>query len=242
MKAIKPIKEGDEIFNDYGEIPRSDLLRRYGYVTENYAPYDVIELPLDAICEAAGLESADVESQPAVCCSCPVYVVLWKANLTQLHFLEDLELLDDGYAIPRPSPEDSLSDILPDELLLLLKTLAFSPEQLKQQKSKNKPPKPSLGQTEAAILFKAVQLKQSQYATTISQDQEHLARFGQLVASERSSRRQKMATQVRIGEKEVLHKLSSMLDGFITDGDGSALKRNANNDGSDSRKTKAQKN
>ncbi|RJE22261.1 SET domain-containing protein [Aspergillus sclerotialis] len=222
-EAIKPIKEGDEIFNDYGEIPRSDLLRRYGYVTDSYAPYDVVELPLDAICEAAGLESADIESQPA------------------LHFLEDFELLDDGYAIPRPSPEDSLSDILPDELLLLLKTLAFSPEQLKQQKSKNKPPKPSLGQAEAAILSKAVQLKQSQYATTISQDQEHLAKLGQLVASERSSRRRKMATQVRIGEKEVLHKLSSMLDGFMTNGEGSTLKRNANNDGRDSRRTKAQK-
>ncbi|EIT81510.1 hypothetical protein AO1008_07434 [Aspergillus oryzae 100-8] len=28
MKAIKPISAGAEIFNDYGEIPRADLLRR----------------------------------------------------------------------------------------------------------------------------------------------------------------------------------------------------------------------
>ncbi len=44
MRSIKPIASGEEILNDYGQIPRSDLLRRYGYVTENYAPYDVVEI------------------------------------------------------------------------------------------------------------------------------------------------------------------------------------------------------
>lgn len=66
MKAIKPISAGAEIFNDYGEIPRADLLRRYGYVTDNYAPYDVVELPLEVICEAAGLPNSDAEEQPPV--------------------------------------------------------------------------------------------------------------------------------------------------------------------------------
>ena len=68
MKAIKPIRQGEEIFNDYGEIPRADLLRRYGYVTDNYAVYDVIELSLSDICQAAGLANSHVESQPRVCC------------------------------------------------------------------------------------------------------------------------------------------------------------------------------
>lgn len=67
MKAIKTIRQGEEIFNDYGQIPRSDLLRRYGYVTDNYAPYDVVELPLDIICSVAGLTNADPEAQPQVC-------------------------------------------------------------------------------------------------------------------------------------------------------------------------------
>lgn len=115
----------------------------------------------------------------------------------------------------------------------------MSPEQLKQQKSKNKPPKPSLGQAEATILQKAVHLTQSEYATTISQDQDQLEKLSQLGALEGSSRRQKMAIQVRIGEKEILHSLSGMLDGFIAD--GSAGKRSANGDGADSRKAKAQK-
>lgn len=66
MKAIKHIQEGEEIFNDYGEIPRADLLRRYGYVTENYSQYDVIELSLGDVCQVAGLSDSDVESQPRV--------------------------------------------------------------------------------------------------------------------------------------------------------------------------------
>jgi len=45
MRAIRPIMAGEEIFNDYGQLPRSDLLRRYGYVTENYKTYDVAEIP-----------------------------------------------------------------------------------------------------------------------------------------------------------------------------------------------------
>lgn len=122
---------------------------------------------------------------------------------------------------------------------MLLKTLAMSPEQLKQQMSKNKPPKPSLGQAEATILQKAVDLTQSEYATTISQDQDQLEKLNQLGALEGSSRRQKMAIQVRIGEKEILHNLSGMLDGFVAD--SSAGKRSANGDGPESRKAKAQK-
>lgn len=73
MKAIKPIAAGEEIFNDYGEIPRADLLRRYGYVTDNYAPYDVMELSLSKLCQAAGLENDNVESQPPVLLPSPAF-------------------------------------------------------------------------------------------------------------------------------------------------------------------------
>ncbi|PYI10809.1 SET domain protein [Aspergillus sclerotiicarbonarius CBS 121057] len=224
MKAIKPIKAGEEIFNDYGEIPRSDLLRRYGYVTDNYAPYDVVELSLDQICQAAGLGSADIETQPP------------------LQFLEDLELLDDGYAILRPSPEDPLTDILSDELLLLLKTLSLPSEQLEKQRSKNKPPKPSFGEAEATILARALQLNQARYATTIAQDQELLAQVRHLEASgpvEGSTRRAKMAIQVRLGEKEILQNLSFMLNSHFGALQGNPLKRPANGDGDEPQRNKA---
>ncbi|KAE8145859.1 hypothetical protein BDV25DRAFT_163687 [Aspergillus avenaceus] len=225
MKAIKPINAGDEIFNDYGEIPRSDLLRRYGYVTDNYAPYDVVELSLDVICQAAGLANADVENQPA------------------LEFLEDLELLDDGYVIPRPL-DDSLTDILPDELVLLLKVLCMSPDSLAQQKSKNKPPKPSLGLAEATLLAQIIQQKQAQYATSLEVDATLLARVSQAEAStalDDSSRRRKMAVQVRLGEKEVLQSLYGLLESHVANPESATLKRAANGDSDGPRNPKAQR-
>lgn len=51
MKALKPIKAGEEIFNDYGPLPRGDLLRRYGYITPNYTQYDVVEVAFDLLAD-----------------------------------------------------------------------------------------------------------------------------------------------------------------------------------------------
>jgi SET domain-containing protein 6 len=53
MKAIKSIAKGEEVFNWYGPLPRSDLLRRYGYVTDNHAQWDVVELPSQLILDTA---------------------------------------------------------------------------------------------------------------------------------------------------------------------------------------------
>lgn len=52
MTAIRTISAGDQVFNDFGDLPRSDLLRRYGYVTDRYKKYDVVELPLHVIRKA----------------------------------------------------------------------------------------------------------------------------------------------------------------------------------------------
>lgn len=148
-----------------------------------------------------------------------------------------MEFLDDGYIIPRFSPEDPLPAVLPDELLLLLKTLALSPEQLEQQRSKNKPPKLAVGRPEMGILQKAVQLKCSQYATNIELDQALLAELNTIDATsplEGSQRRLKMAVLVRIGEKEILQELSTQLDRLLS------TKRGAE-DEEDSRESKAQR-
>lgn len=220
MKAIKPIQEGEEIFNDYGEIPRADLLRRYGYVTDNYASYDVVEFSLADICQAAGLPNNDVESQP------------------RLQLLEEHDLLDDGYVIPRPSPTDTLQDILPMELVALLTTLCQSPEEFEQRRSKNKPPKPAMETPQAGLLYKVLQTKQSHYATSLAHDMQLLSSLTPPqahTALEGSSRRLKMALQVRIGEKEVLQAIQRMLDSLASNG---SLKRTANGD-HDSRQSKA---
>ncbi|KAJ6121935.1 hypothetical protein N7512_004400 [Penicillium capsulatum] len=215
MKSIKPIPEGEEIFNDYGEIPRADLLRRYGYVTDNYSPFDVIELSLDDICQAAGLPNSNVESQP------------------RLQLLDEHDLLDDGYVIPRPSANDKLENILPIELVALLTTLVQSPEEFEQRRSKNKPPRPAIEVNQATLLYKVLQGKQVQYGypapswTSPPQSPSSL---------EGSARRHKMALQVRIGEKEILHSVLALLDCLAASG---TLKRTANGDTADSRQSKA---
>ncbi|KAJ5669270.1 hypothetical protein N7462_010340 [Penicillium macrosclerotiorum] len=222
MKAIKPIQEGEEIFNDYGEIPRADLLRRYGYVTDNYSQYDVIELSLGDFCQAAGLSNSDVESQP------------------RLQLLDENDMLDDGYVIPRPAASASLQDILPVELVVLLTTLSLAPEEFEQRRSKNKPPKPCMDANQAGLLYKTLQAKQAQYGSSITDDTQILMGLvppNAPASLEGSARRQKMALQVRIGEKEVLQAVLDML-GPVASG---SLKRMANGDSTDPRQFKAQR-
>lgn len=59
MKATKDIKAADEILNDYGPLPRSDLLRMYGYITDNYSAYDVVEISADLIENVAASSGTD---------------------------------------------------------------------------------------------------------------------------------------------------------------------------------------
>ena len=54
MRASKAITKGQELFNDYGERPRSDLLRRYGYITDSAKKWDTIELNRTAVIQIAG--------------------------------------------------------------------------------------------------------------------------------------------------------------------------------------------
>lgn len=66
MEAITDIKAGDEIFNDYGPLPRSDLVRRYGYCTPFYEQYDVVEIPTDLIVESFKGVTSDQEIEEKV--------------------------------------------------------------------------------------------------------------------------------------------------------------------------------
>lgn len=50
--AVQPIKKGEELLNDYGSMPQAELLRRYGYITPNYAQFDVVDLSHKIIVKA----------------------------------------------------------------------------------------------------------------------------------------------------------------------------------------------
>lgn len=59
MKATKDIGAGEEVFNDYGPLPSSDLLRLYGYVTDNYSTFDVVEISAQLIENVAASSGTD---------------------------------------------------------------------------------------------------------------------------------------------------------------------------------------
>jgi N-lysine methyltransferase SETD6 len=59
MRATQDIDAGHEIFNDYGPLPRSDLLRMYGYMTDNYSAHDVVEVSADLIENVAASSGSD---------------------------------------------------------------------------------------------------------------------------------------------------------------------------------------
>ncbi|ODH44722.1 hypothetical protein ACO22_00800 [Paracoccidioides brasiliensis] len=200
MKSIKSIRKGEEIFNDYGELPRAELLRRYGYVTDSYAQYDEAEVPIQTICRVAGLKS----STPG-------------PDEPRLEFLDDLEVLDDGYGIPRHDRSTPLAETLPTELLVVLNILVMPLEQFNQLKQKSKVPKPALGIAEATLLDEAVRLILGEYPTTVAQDKELLASCANYQGSTSpiSAGRLKMALQVRKGEKEILNAVISELEDFI---------------------------
>lgn len=135
--------------------------------------------------------------------------------VVQLQFLDEHEVLEDGYVIPRPLNNATLEDILPAELVVLLTTLSQTPEEFEQRRSRNKLPKASMDAKQAALLYKVLQTKQSQYATSLAQDTQLLQSLSppQSPASlEGSSRRLKMALQVRMGEKEICQAVLAMLD------------------------------
>ncbi|CAN9140832.1 unnamed protein product [Alternaria alternata] len=108
MKALSPITAGDEIFNDYGSLPRSDLLRRYGYVTDNYAQYDVVEIPAELV--------TDILTKEGV----------WHAD--RLEYLDEQEVIDTGYDIAASTPF-TLQESLSPELVVLVESMLLPAEE-----------------------------------------------------------------------------------------------------------------
>ncbi|KAI6709134.1 hypothetical protein PZA11_002752 [Diplocarpon coronariae] len=192
MRSIKPLVGGEEIFNDYGQLPQSDLLRRYGYVSKRYAPFDVAEISTSFLLSvltteqslAAGLtlkplNTREVEQRVALAQREGVYE-------------ESYDLTHAGSDGPG----------IPDELLALLYLLLLDNENLiaieisqASLPTRSKLATSLVGQVLAVI----IQSRLQEYSTTIETDQAIL-RAGNLPL------RKQMAIQVRLGEKLVLEK------------------------------------
>jgi SET domain-containing protein 6 len=198
MRTIKSVPKGDELLNDYGLLPRSDLLRRYGYVTDNYAFYDVAEISTESILSAFRNSTIQIP------------------NLEQLSY-EELEkrialaeregVLQDSYDLVHAGPD---GPSIPDELLAFIYLLLVDEETVHSISStqsslptRSKLAAGLVGQVLAALLL----VREKDYATTLEEDKK-------LVEAENIPRRARMAIQVRLGEKQVLREAIQEANSF----------------------------
>jgi SET domain-containing protein 6 len=203
MKALSPITAGDEIFNDYGSLPRSDLLRRYGYVTDNYAKYDVVEIPAELVTDILTKEGT------------------WHAD--RLEYLDEQEVVDTGYDIAASTPF-TLQESLSPELVVLVESMLLPAEEFERLASKGRLPKPEKITSQGAeLLLQIIQARIAQYATTLEQD---LQTFGEVPPAGTTSPKQRrfaMAKAVRIGEKQLLTNTKDALTEKIARDGGAAM-------------------
>lgn len=85
MCPLRPLPAQTLLYNDYGPLPRSDLLRRYGYITQNYAQYDVVEIRGDLVTEI--IDNPEIETNE------------W---LSRIDYLINEEVLEDEFDLPVP--------------------------------------------------------------------------------------------------------------------------------------------
>ncbi|CZT21365.1 related to SET domain protein [Ramularia collo-cygni] len=177
MKTIKPVEAGQELFNDYGPLPRADVLRRYGYVTDNYAKYDVVEITSSLIKERAKkqlrLSANELDER-------------WK-------FGEEQGVVDDGYDIAHADNEDGQ---FPEELCVLLNLLATSKVEFDKLKKKDKLPKPEMSIDAKKLLRTVLVYRYAMY----SPESQSMA----VDEAGTGDKRRAMAVQVIEGEKSIL--------------------------------------
>ncbi|KAF2012578.1 SET domain-containing protein [Aaosphaeria arxii CBS 175.79] len=204
MKALAPIPAGDQIFNDYGALPRSDLLRRYGYITDNYAPYDVVEIPHALVLDTITTTAISPQLTPSA------------AEEREAYLSEHPGLTESGYDITRLDPSTPLAESLP-ELTLLTKTLLLPASEFARLASKGKLPRLEVADAQhAKLLLEIVRRRKAQYATTLEQDLSNPPAGGE------GERRREQAWRVRVGEKEILRDVEAALEGVVKGFDDAA--------------------
>lgn len=201
MKAIKPIAAGDELFNDYGALPRSDLLRRYGYVTDNYAQYDVVEIPHDLIVEQAkALGAHDIERR--------------------LEYLDDQGLVDTGYDIGASQPFNIEESFSP-ELVAMVQTLLLPDPEFERMAKKGKLPKSeNVSPADLECLRRTVKERMVQYATSLEEDTCEPVTVSPGCGPFSKEGRYAVAKLVRIGEKRLLRAAEEALTNKLAQSNG----------------------
>lgn len=196
MKTLHAVRAGEELFNDFGPLPRSDLLRRYGYVTDQYAKYDVVEISKELIREQAaiaivggGVQQEDEKEKKK------------KKDLEdKWTYAEEQGITDDAYDIARANCSANCSadgeQQFPEELCILLNLLVLPSTEFEKLKKRDKLPKVELTSDAKKLLRAILVHRYADYPVEMLVP-------SSMGAGGRTSRFA-MAEQVIMGEKQVL--------------------------------------
>lgn len=190
MKTLHAVRAGEELFNDFGPLPRSDLLRRYGYVTDQYAKYDVVEISEELIREqAAAIVVGGVQQEEEK-----------KKKKKDLEdkwtYAEEQGITDDAYDIARANCSADGGQQFPEELCILLNLLVLPSAEFEKLKKKDKLPKAELTSDAKRLLRAILVHRYADYPLEMLVP-------SSMGAGGRTSRFA-MAEQVIMGEKQVL--------------------------------------
>lgn len=205
MSPLHDLPMQTPLYNDYGPLPRSDLLRRYGYITQNYAQFDIVELKGDLLTETIiGMKNPTLSPEE---------------KLKRIDFLIDEELLEDAFDLPVPEPG---AKNIPNEWTGIYVVLT--------QPVGEEPKLPS-----SSSVLKKIMKARGYKECVREVLRKRLAMYppkeeiGAGVASGegvsvRTKRRVEMARQVREGEIEILEALIKEVEEWVVEHEGNPVK------------------
>ncbi|MCJ1388355.1 hypothetical protein MMC18_001201 [Xylographa bjoerkii] len=200
MIATKQIKRGEEIFNDYGPLPRSDLVRRYGYVSEEYKQWDVVEI------DSQKLQEATIKGKRVDKNRKNSDILLTEKELDErVKLAEYWGLWEESFDISREAGDASRPYAGFDPALLQsLYILAAPKREFEQLKHARKPPKPAFNLASTQMLIEVLTARRDDYHTTCSQDEALQQRLRTDDQSNVTEGRNRMAITIRFGEKQII--------------------------------------
>ncbi|MCJ1282996.1 hypothetical protein MMC26_002323 [Xylographa opegraphella] len=200
MIATKHIKKGEEIFNDYGPLPQSDLVRRYGYVSDEYKQWDVVEIVSEKIKEACTKSKGENRDTNDFA------LLLTEKELDErITLAEQWDLWEESFDISHGAGNASRPYAGFDPALLQsLHILTAPKEEFEQLKHAKKAPKPIFNPVHVRVLMDVLTARRKYYKTTIAQDEALLQALRIDDQSNVAQRRKRMAIKVRLGEKHII--------------------------------------
>lgn len=189
--SLRPIAAGEEILNYYGPLSNGELLRRYGYTTRTHRRWNLVDLAWPPVLAALRAEV-------------PLPAKQWGEALGAL----DEDELEEAFVIERgaedPDSEGRVAEVenaagAPEELVEQLKALMKA---VKKVRPEAVPDKVARDRIIYSAISRALDERTRQYATTLEQDLRQYEEGGD--GADQKVRRQRMALDVRIGEKVLL--------------------------------------